>query len=82
MTSPEPPDRAEPLPAVRPPHAPARPAAEPREEHGLFGWARAIAFGIRDTAHDMLDEGRKGAHDAYEEGWRRYDQKTKHRRKR
>jgi hypothetical protein len=82
VTAPEPTDRVEPLPAVRPSHAPAPAAREAREEHGLFGWARAIAFGLRDTAQDMLDEGRKGAHDAYEEGWRRYDQKTKHRRKR
>lgn len=50
-------------------------------ENAVVGWARAIALGIRDTAEDMLDEGRKGAHEAYEEGWKRYDAKTKHRRK-
>jgi hypothetical protein len=82
VTAPEPPRHVEPLPAVRPLRAPALPAPESREERGIFGWARAVAFGIRDTAHDMLDEGRKGAHDAYQEGWRRYDAKTKHRRKR
>ncbi len=51
-------------------------------ENVVVGWARAVALGIRDTAEDMLEEGRKGAHEAYEEGWKRYDAKTKHRRKR
>jgi hypothetical protein len=82
VTAPEPPRRVEPLPAVRPLRTPAQSAPPSHKERGLLGWARAVALGIRDTAHDMLDEGRKGAHEAYEEGWRRYDAKTKHRRKR
>ena len=53
-----------------------------RPERGVLGWARAIALGIRDTAQDMLDEGRQGAREAYEDGWRRYDNKTRYRSKR
>lgn len=71
MTEPNPPG---PLPPAEP-TALAKPA--PREERGILGWARAVVFGVRDTAQDMLDEGRRGAHEAYEEGWRRYDAKTK-----
>lgn len=52
-----------------------------RDENPLIGWARAIALGIRDTAEDMLAEGRRGARDAYDEGWDRFDAKTKHRRR-
>ncbi|MFN0148663.1 MAG: hypothetical protein ACKVT1_19345 [Dehalococcoidia bacterium] len=75
-------DRAAPLPDAAPPTvphaAPAGPADD--EEHGVLGWARAIAFGLRDTAHDMLDEGRRGAAAAYDEGWQRFDKKTRGRR--
>lgn len=52
---------------------------EPRE-NPVLGWAKAIVFGIGDTAKDMLAEGRRGAREAQEEGWERFDQKTKHRR--
>lgn len=97
MTDPElnPADIPPPEPAAIPPVAeppPVEPLAAERErkrdrlrakasENALVGWARAIALGIRDTAEDMLEEGRKGAHEAYEEGWKRYDAKTRHRRK-
>ena len=53
-----------------------------RPENPLIGWARAIALGLRDTADDMLEAGRKGANEAYNEYWDRFDEKTKHRRKR
>lgn len=46
-----------------------------------YDWLRAIALGVRDTARDMLDEGRKGAKAAENEAWRRFDDKTKYRRK-
>lgn len=46
-----------------------------------YDWLRAIALGLRDTALDVLEEGRKGAKAAENEAWRRFDDKTKHRRK-
>lgn len=52
---------------------------EPKENF-FVGWAKAIAFGIGDTAKGMLDEGRRGAREAMEDSWDRFDQKTKHRR--
>ena len=52
---------------------------EPRE-NAIIGWAKAIAGGIGDTAKGMLDEGRRGAREAMEDSWDRFDQKTKHRR--
>ena len=55
------------------------PLAE-KEENDIVRWAKAIAFGVRDTAEDMLEEGRKVAHEAYNAGWQRYDANTKHRR--
>ena len=61
-----------------PPRKPA--SAGPAE--AVIGWARAIVLGVRDTARDMLDEGRRGAHDAYDESWRDFDKKTKFRRRR
>lgn len=57
------------------------PLAE-KDENALIGWAKAIALGIRDTAEDMLEEGRRGAREAYSAGWDRFDDKTKHRRTR
>jgi len=51
------------------------------EENPIVGWARAVVFGIGDTARDMLAEGRRGAKEAMEQGWDRFDAKTKHRRK-
>lgn len=50
-----------------------------KRENPVIGWARAIALGIRDTAQDMLDEGRRGAREAQEAGWERFDNKTKYR---
>ncbi len=61
------------------PPAPAPQAAT--HEFPLIAWARAIAFGIGDTARDMLDEGRRGAREAYDDGWRRFDAKTRFRRR-
>ena len=49
-------------------------------ENPILGWAKAIVFGIGDTAKDMLAEGRRGAREAREEGWERFDAKTKRRR--
>ncbi len=53
----------------------------PPEENPVVAWAKAIAFGVRDTAQDVLAEGRKGAKQAYNEGWERFDEKTRYRRK-
>lgn len=82
MTGPAEPERVEPMPAVQPFRTPAARPAAPKRENPVTGWARAIALGIRDTAHDMIDEGRRAAKDAQAEGWRKYDQKTKKRPKR
>ena len=91
MTTPEPleaPDTRAADPAAG--HQPVEPLRAERKrdrlraranENPIVEWARAIALGIRDTAEDMLEEGRKGAHEAYDEGWKRFDAKTKHRRK-
>ncbi len=48
----------------------------------VAGWAKAIVFGIGDTAKDMLHEGRREAREAMNEGWERFDEKTKNRRRR
>lgn len=42
-----------------------------------LGWMRAFGLGVRDTAKDMLEAGRREAREAYGEGWDRFDQKTK-----
>lgn len=44
-------------------------------------WVTAFFAGLRDTASDMLQRGREGAAEAYDEAWDRYDAKTKHRRR-
>lgn len=79
-------DPAEPVvgadgPPPPPPHPtpPAAPAA--REDHPIIEWARAIVGGLSDTAREVLDEGRRGAAEAYDEGWRRFDGKTRFRRR-
>jgi hypothetical protein len=46
-----------------------------------FGWGQAIVLGVRDTAQDMLNEGRKASREAYDEGWRDFDSKTRFRRR-
>ncbi len=56
--------------------------AGPPPEFPLVAWAKAIVFGIGDTARDMLDEGRRGAREAYDERWQRFDAKTRRRRDR
>lgn len=62
------------------------PPPEPEEHRpagGGFGpleWAKAVVLGVRDTAKDMVEEGRDGAREAYDEGWRRYAAKTRRRR--
>ena len=53
-----------------------------RGENPVLGWAKAIVLGIGDTAKDMLNEGRRGAREAMEDGWDRFDDKTKRRRER
>lgn len=50
------------------------------EDNPIVGWAKAIALGIADTAKDMLEAGREGAREAMDQGWERFDKKTKHRR--
>jgi NADPH-dependent glutamate synthase beta subunit-like oxidoreductase len=72
MTSPEPtPSPFEPLEVEK-----RRNPVDP-----IVGWAKAIVFGIGDTAKDMLAAGREGAREATADGWDRFDEKTKHRRK-
>ncbi len=60
---------------------PNLPPPEEEEDRSIVGWVRAIGLGIRDTWQDMVDEGRKGAREAYDEGWRNFETKTKHRRR-
>ena len=67
----------------------AGPVAEPpaRRERGwednpLVAWGRAIALGLKDTANDVLDTGRQGAHDKSQQMWDRFRTKTKERRPR
>ncbi len=64
---------------IRRERPPASSPSTPVDE--AIGWARAVVFGLRDTLRDALDEGRKGAKDAQDKAWRRYDDKTKYRRK-
>jgi len=64
-------------PAISPPVE--RPAPRSRE-NALLGWTRAIVLGVRDTARDIVEEGKKGASKAYAEGWQDYEAKTRHRR--
>ena len=71
---------AEPREVVRRERAPAPPPPSSLADEAI-GWARAVAFGLRDTLQSALDEGRKGAKDAQDKAWRRYDNKTKYRRK-
>ncbi len=42
--------------------------------------ARNILAAVRETASDMLTEARRGAAEAQDEMWARYEAKTKHRR--
>ena len=86
MTSPDPaepivgaPDPGAPPPAPADPPAPSR--APQDGEHPIISWARAIVGGLSDTAREVLDEGRRGAAEAYDEGWRRFDGKTRFRRR-
>ena len=59
---------------------PGRSRRDRLEDNPLVGWAKAIAGGIADTAKDMLEAGREGAREAMDEGWERFDRKTKQRR--
>lgn len=63
------------------PEAAFEPLDDEPEENPIVGWAKAIVFGIGDTAKDMLAEGRRGAREGMEKGWDRFDAKTKNRRK-
>ncbi len=49
-------------------------------DSAAVGWARAIALGVRDTAQDVLEEGRKGARSKQSQMWEKFDGKTKGRR--
>ena len=77
------PQRERQLPTSRPPAGPqptaTQAALSPRAEPET-DWLTAVFLGIRDTAKAMLEAGRKGAHDAHDEGWERFEAKTKHRR--
>jgi hypothetical protein len=68
--------------APLPPPLPGEPedAREPGEDHPVIAWTKAIWGGIGDTAKQMLSEGRKEAAQAYDDGWRRFDDKTRYRR--
>ena len=69
-------------PAPRTPEPePLAPEPPQREEHPIVAWARAILLGIGDTARDMLEAGRQAAREGLDEGWRRFDEKTRHRRR-
>jgi hypothetical protein len=50
------------------------------DEHGIVTWVRALVQGVKDSFRDVIDEGRRGTNEAYEEGWRRFERKTRHRR--
>ena len=84
MTSPEPveprPEYGE-APAPRPRQAAPRRQPSSLTDNPVVDWARAIGLGIRDTAREMLEAGRKSAETGYDEGWKRFDKKTKYRRK-
>jgi hypothetical protein len=54
----------------------------PERENFVVAWARAIGLGLRDTAQDVLDEGRRGARDKRAQMWEKFDQKTRSRRAR
>lgn len=84
MTSPEPVEpRAEPAQASAPRVRQAAPRRQPSslEDNPIVDWVRAIGLGLRDTAKEMLDAGRKSAETGYDEGWKRFDKKTRYRRK-
>lgn len=81
MTTPGSDEPRAPESASPPAAAPAAPVTRrPQADHPVVAWAKAIALGIGDTAKDMLEEGRRGAREAMDQGWDRFDQKTKHRR--
>lgn len=50
-------------------------------DNPVFEWAVAIFDGIKDTLREMRDRGRDEANRAYDEGWQRFDDKTRYRRK-
>lgn len=76
----EPPAEPKDEPAAFP--APKLPQRRERAQEAIVGWARAVAMGVRDTAHDVLDEGRSGARAKRSQMWDRFDRKTKGRRTR
>lgn len=83
MTSPEnPPVEPASGPAAEPVRHSAQRRPRPGREIPFVAWAKAVLCGAKDTAEEMLAEGRRGAHAAYEEAWHRFDEKTKHRRDR
>jgi hypothetical protein len=65
------------LPAPEPPPAKRTELAE----LPVVDWAQAIVKGLGDTARQVLREGRRGAQQAYDDGWRRFDDKTRFRRR-
>jgi len=78
MTSPEPLDPIESMPTMIG-ELPER--EDPKSsENAIIGWAKALVLGIGDTAKDMLREGKRGARQGMDEGWDRFDAKTKNRR--
>lgn len=69
-------------PAPYEPGYPEIPEDEPGEPltESIVAWGRAVVFGVRDTARDILSEARKGAATGRAEAWDRYRDKTKYRR--
>lgn len=63
-------------PPVERPRVDRRPGDNP-----VLEWFFAIVDGISDTAREVLRRGRESAREAYDEGWERFDDKTKNRRK-
>jgi hypothetical protein len=58
---------------------------EPRRRRPTFAdealdWLRALGLGLRDTATDILDAGRKSARDTTDQYWGRFEGKTRRRR--
>lgn len=64
----------------QPPPVP-RPKVDRRPGYNpVVEWFFAIVDGISDTGREVLRRGRESAAVAYDEGWEKFDDKTKRRR--